>query len=314
MKVLVTGGTGFIGKHLLKALVSQGYKVEVLVRKTEDQEKVKKFGAKAILGNLGDLKSLRKIVSRVDICYHLAAIRNDWGYSWKDYSQDNVEATRNLLTALSGQLKHFIFISSVKASHPTTLYGKSKLQAEKIVLEFFSKKSLPLTIIRPAIVYGPEDSYSGMMPKLIRLIKNGRFLMVGDGENRLHLVYINDLVQAFLLAAKRLGQGKIYTIASEKPLKLKDLVNLISNELKVKILPLKIPIVFAKITGMILEKIYPLLSKNEPLVTRNKVETITGDHIYDISYAKKELGFSPQVDYPEGIKKTINWYKQVFTS
>lgn len=303
MKVFVTGGTGFVGRFLVGALVDQGHQVKVLVRKKEDVALIKKMGAQPILG---DLTSIRpKHGQRIDVVYHLAAIRSAWGHPWKDYYQTNVSGTVNLLEAFS-KVKHFVFISSVKAAHPQTFYGKSKFQAEREALKFSKKEKLPLTIIRPAIVYGPRDDPSGMMPKLLRLIKNRRFLMVGGGENRLHLVYIDDLVQALLLVNKKRGKGRIYTIAGEKSIKLNRLVSLIAQEFKVRIIPIKIPLSLANLAGMVLEKLF----QEEPIVTRNKVKTITEDIVYPITKAKKKLGYSPQVDYPEGIKKTADWYKK----
>lgn len=304
MKVLVTGGTGFIGKFLVEALVQEGDQVKVLVRKEKDIALIKKLGAQPILGDLASINS--KHLFEVDVVYHLAAIRTNWGRPWEDYYQTNVLGTKNLLTASKGKVKHFIFISSVKAVHPKTPYGKSKLLAEKEALKFSRKERLSLTIIRPAIVYGPKDDPSGMMPKLLRLIKSGLFITIGPGKNRLHLVYIDDLIQALLSAAKKRGQRRIFTIAAERPIELNRLVSLIAQEFKVKVIPIKIPVFLAKFVGMMMEKVF----RNKPVVTRNKVEMITEDGVLRINKAKKELGYSPKVDYPEGIKKTVNWYKK----
>lgn len=308
MRIFVTGGTGFIGKHLVRALVKNGHQVQVLVRKKEDLTGVQKLGAKGVLGDLEDKRFLREALSGYGLCYHLAAIRSDWGYSWQDYYHTNVELTRNLLEAAAGQIKQFILISSVKADHPITPYGKSKQEVEKLALNSFRKKNLPITIIRPAIVYGPGDSFLGMMPKLIRLIKNARFITVGSGKNRLHLLYVDDLIQALILAGKSLGTGEIYTIASEKPITLNALTSLVAQKLKVKILPVKIPVFLANFAGIVFERLYPLVSLNEPPITKSKVQTITYDKIYDISKAQKELGFAPYINYEEGIELTIDDY------
>lgn len=304
MKVLITGGTGFIGKQLVKACIKKGDQVTVLTRSSRSQGRIKKVGATPLVGKMDNLAFLKKAIKGMEIVYHLAAIRSDWGYSWKEYYQANVLGTKNLLTASLGQVKHFILVSSVKADEPTTLYGKSKLQAEKIALQFFKRKNLPLTIIRPAIVYGPGDSASGMMPKLIKLIRKGFFLIVGSGKNRLHLVYIDDLIQALLLAAEKKGRGRIYIVAGQKPIKLKKLVSLIAKECRARVFPFKVPIPLANLAGLVLEKLFSC----EPPVTRHKVKTITADKIYDISKTRKELGYSPKIDYYQGAKKTVRWY------
>lgn len=308
MKVFVTGGTGYIGKHLVRVLAENGHQVQVLVREKKDLAGVKKSGAKGILGSLEDKKFLQDALLGCDLCYHLAAIRSDWGYSWQDHYHTNVELTNNLLEAAVCQVKHIILISSVKADHPTTSYGKSKQQVEEVAKEFYRKKNLPVTIIRPAIVFGPGDSFFGMMPKLIRLIRNGKFITVGDGKNNLHLLYIEDLVQALILAGNSHGRGEIYTIAAERSITLNYLVSLISQKLKAKILPIKIPVFLANSVGIIFEWIYQLASAGEPPISRAKVQTIVYDKTYDISKARKDLGFSPHVDYSEGIDLTINDY------
>lgn len=307
MKIFITGSTGFIGKFLLKALLNQKDELITLVRDEKKAKKLEKEKVKVILGNLDEKNTLQKTLIGIDLVFHLAAIRNDWGYSWEEYYRTNVLGTKNLLkAAYKNKVKHFIFVSSVKAAHPSTPYGKSKFLAEKEVLKYF-KKGLPVTIIRPAIVYGPNDHFSGMMPKLLRLIKKGLFLIVGTGENRVHLVYIDDLIKALLLASQKSGFGKIFIIASEKPIKLKDLTSLIANQFKVKLLPFKVPLFLANITGLILEKLFKNFNI-EPVVTRNKVKTITADEVYDIALAQKELNFVSKINYKDGLKKTIEWY------
>ena len=304
MKILVTGGTGFIGQFLVKALVQRGDQVKVLVRQKKGINLMKKWGAEPILGNLTTLKP--RDLHGIDVVYHLAAIRTSWGHPWEDYYQTNVLGTRNLLAASQGKVKHFILMSSYKAVHPKSPYGQSKFLAEKEAVKFFKKEKLPLTIIRPAIVYGPRDDSSGMIPKLFRLIKNRIYITVGSGKNRLHLVYIDDLIRALLLAAKKKGRGRIYTIAGERPIELNQLVSLIAQEFKVKLLPVKIPLLFANLTGAILEPFF----KEEPIVTRNKVKTLTENTVFRIDKAKREIGYLPQVDYLEGIKKTVAWYQK----
>lgn len=307
MKIFLTGATGFIGYALVGALVQEGHNVKVLIRNKADQNKFVNLKVEVIVGSLDDDSLLNRELEGIDVVYHLAAIRRDWGHSWSSYRQTNVFLTEKIVTAAVRKVKHFILISSVKANNPESNYAMSKKEAEDITRRICICNRLPLTIIRPAIVYGPGDHRDGMIPKLIGLIKSRKFFIVGNGQNRIHLVYITDLISALVSAGSKKGNADTYTIAGEKPITLSCLAELIARELKTPIFPLKIPYFLAYFSAFLFELACKSLSlKTEPLLTVGKLKTITQDHIYDIKAAKEKLNFSPKVNYQDGIKKTLH--------
>lgn len=318
MKIFVTGGTGFIGQHLIKALVKGRERVLALVRRPEQAKELEKIGVEIILGDLNSISSLKKLLFGIDVVYHLAALRGEW-HKWEEFYKNNVLATENLLKASLGQVRHFIFMSSVAVLgypknlpadesfpiKPQTFYAKSKAEGERLVLEFF-KKGLPATIIRPTVVYGPGD-IRGLFLKLARLVKKRRFPLFRKGNSFLHFIYIDDLISGLLKVRKKKPEGEIYILASKKPIKVRDLVNLLAKNLDVKPPSLNVPIWLAKIAGLLGEK---LPFWREPPISQHKVDIFTKDQIYSSLKAAKELDFGSKVDYREGLEKTIKWYQE----
>ncbi len=342
MRIFITGADGFIGQHLTRALIKEGHQVFALVCKKEGIKEIEKLGAKAILGDLNSLSFFKNIFDEynIEVIYHLAAIRDRWGTSFEEYHKINVQGTENLLKASQSKIKHFIFCSSVAAigypgkmpisevspCDPKNLYGKSKLKAEKICKDY-QKKGLSVTIIRPAVTYGPGDS-RGMILKFSKLIKDGKLKIIGNGKNHLQFIYIEDLISGFLLAKNPKVIGQTYILAYKNSITLDELAKLIADNLGIKFYPINqkspffrtgiygvytkhIPLWFAKPAGFLMENFYKLFSlKKEPLITTSKVDIISKNQIYDISKAQNELDFNPKIDYLEGISKTIKWYEE----
>lgn len=320
MKVFVSGATGFIGGHLLRRLMAEGWEVIALVK---DKSKLKIQPSQIVEGDLNNNDLLEKSLAGIDLVFHIASIRYEWGFTKEEYFQTNVAGTRNLLTAASyNKVKRFIYCSSVfvsgynqklpakennhyKISSP---YGKSKIEAEKMVLDFCPKNNLPFNVIRPAVTYGPEDK--GMLYKICLLVKKKHFMTIGSGNNTLHLCYIDDLIDGIIKAAKSEKHDQIYIIAGKRPVKLNDLLKMISAGLNVRLNGIKIPKLVAVAAGWKLEIWHKLLGiKKEPFVTRNKVSLLTDHQEFSITKAQNELGYLPQTDYNEGIARTIEWYK-----
>lgn len=209
MKVLVTGGTGFIGSHLVDLLVEKNYNVRVLVRKgdvhpayddkvnQEILEHEKNLGVEIVYGNLLDKKSLEKACEGIDIIYHLAAIARQYeGLPTQVYYDINTFGTKNLLDAcLKNKVKRFVYTSTKDACgpsldgkpltektilHPVIVYGKSKLGGEILSLYYYKKFGLPVTIIRPPLIYG--ERYP-LLARYFRTVKKGIFPIFGSGKN-----------------------------------------------------------------------------------------------------------------------------------
>ncbi len=328
MKVLVTGGTGFIGSHLTERLVKEGMDVVIPVRQSSDKRYIPPGSVETIEAEGLASGKIKGLLNEVDVVFHLASIRGSgWSFDDEKVHQINVGITENLLKASENEgVGHFIYVSSVSVyghpkggpvdeSHPctpVTRYGKTKHESEKLVREYHAEAKLPTTILRPVITYGPRDAW-GMIPKLVTLIHSKRYLTVGKGENRVHLIYIDDLIEGMMLAVKNPGpSGNDYILAGEEPVTINRLVDIISSALNRKAPGLHIPIRPAQIAAAFLEFFYRLLSvEKEPFVTRDKIDIMCRDRFFSPGKAKKDLGFAPKVGYEEGLKRTIGWMYSV---
>jgi nucleoside-diphosphate-sugar epimerase len=324
MKILVTGGSGFIGNHLVERLLQKGFEVVAPVRPGRIQALPSHGRLEVIETDLLNPDRIRYLVKNVDVVYHLASIRGS-GWSFDDVSvrQVNVDMTRNLLAASRAEnVKHFIYISSVSVfGHPSggpihenspfvpiTRYGRSKLESEQLLRKNAGR--LCATIVRPVITYGPGDTW-GMPTKLIRLINSGKYLTVGNGKNRIHLIYIEDLIDGLMLVMEKRTTGvRDYILAGSEPVEINRLVQIIAAVLQRKIPRIHVPIFFALSCGFLMEETYKLFhAKQEPFLTCDKVDIMNRDRFFDSGRAGRELGFAPEVNYENGIRKTADWLR-----
>lgn len=327
MNVFITGGTGFIGSYLIPRLLKKNYTVTALVRNSIQKDRLGKMGVNAVIGDITNQNTFIKELKKADLVIHLAAIRSNWGSS-EDFKKINSLSVKNLFINKSS-IKHIIITSSVYAMgklvqlpsnensplRADDIYGLSKILAEQVTKEQSKKFNIPYTIIRPAIVYGPADNDRGMIIKMIKLIDAKRFFFLGNGQNLLHLIYIDDLIEGYLQAIKKGGKKQIYILSSAKSIILQNLANLIKKNLKSNYKIRSLPKWLVWLIAWIFEKIYslgfkmiPTIFSQEPPLSTMKVQTLAGNWFYDMSKAKKELGFNPKVGYDTGIKKTVDWY------
>jgi nucleoside-diphosphate-sugar epimerase len=328
MKIFVTGGSGFIGKNLIEALLKQNHQLRVLISEDEKSIFPDNIGIELEIGNLENLKE--SALEGIDAVYHLAAIRYEWGFNDCEYEKVNVKGTRKILEfSIKNKVKNFIFCSTAFVFGypkklpinenfpylPASLYAESKVRGEKLAEEY-SKKGLNLVIIRPSMTYGPKD-VDGMLLKLCRLIQDRKFLIIGSGNNFVHLTYIDDLMDGFIKSLAPKSGLRSYIISSNDRITQKKLVEKISEKLEIKSPFLKIPIFLAKTAGLFFEITYSLgkvlkikFFNQEPLVTRSKVNIIAKSQLFDSRKAQEELGFNPKFKYDEGVEKTIKWFKK----
>lgn len=326
MKILVTGATGFIGSHLTDRLVNEGYDVTALVRKTSNTSHLEELNVKLRYGDLTDPQSLVEAVKGIDLVYHLAAYYTFHGKK-ELYWKVNVEGTRSLLEAsLKEGVKHFIYTSTTEAigptgstpvpedypPNPTYEYGKSKLAAERLVKEYM-KKGLKATIIRPSGVYGPRNINDVAYYFIVGLAKKSPFMrfIVGPGENLIQFVYVEDVVQGFLLAMeKEQAIGQTYHITDEKVYTYNQVYQIVCEEAGVPPPKRHIPGWLAKTLIAPLELAYKIAGKENFMVHVSTVDAVLTNRVYSIEKAKKELGYKPKYDLRKGMKKTIEWYRE----
>lgn len=312
MRVLVTGGSGFIGNHLVRSLSRKNHKVRCLVRKTGNSISLKKLGAELWFGDLTDKKSLNDITKGIDIVFHLAAIGDINAISknyYDAYRSVNIKGTKNLLEECAKhRIKKFVHFSSVAAMgnlkkrglisekgkcDPQTPYEMSKYESELIALKFWKKHKVPVVILRPTMVYGKgERKEANKIEKsvMLRIVP-----ILGDGRNLIDMVHVSDIVRATILAAKRGRPGEIYIISGER-CTWNETVDLIAQKMGIEILKVHVPIFLARPLVALLELTSEIFNFIPPFTSR-RLQSLSINNSYDFSKAEKELGYKPIIKF-----------------
>ncbi|MBU7025719.1 MAG: NAD-dependent epimerase/dehydratase family protein [Theionarchaea archaeon] len=320
MKVLVTGGTGFIGSHLVEALPGD---IVCLVRKTSDTTHLEKLGVELVYGDLTDPESLKRAAKDADIVYHLAAYYTFHGI-WEKYYTTNVLGTRNLLDACES-VDQFIYCSTTEVVGPVKTppadethllnpvydYGRSKVMAEQLIQETI-KEGFPATILRPVGVYGPrcinDVSYYFMMHVAHNSVLT-KFI-VGSGETLVDFVFVKDVVQGFVKALTKKAVGEVYFISSQKAVTYNEAYEILCRLLERDPPQLHVPPFLAKIGIAPLELLYRLIKKEDFMVHVSTVDVTQTDRAYSWEKAYKDFGYKPEYTFEEGARITLKWYKE----
>ena len=320
-RVLVTGATGFIGSHLVYALLEHGYEVDVLVRKNSDLRWLPGEGISVIYGDLVEKGGIPTL-DRFDHIFHLGGATR--AVHTRDFYIINRDGTERLLDAagnISG-LRRFVYLSSQAAAGPSpddrpqteedppgpvSPYGQSKLQAEHVVLDRCD--SFHVTILRPCAVYGQRDTY---MLELFKSISMGFFPSIGKGPMYLSFCYVQDLVRALILSIRKdHSSGEIFFIADGEKYSMDFFAEQVSAELCVRLHKINIPVWAARIFAALADG-WGLVRKKPAAFSRNKcAEGIQRNWVCAIGKAQTMLGFSPENDLKTGLKATLQWYKEI---
>jgi dihydroflavonol-4-reductase len=321
-KILVTGGTGFTGGHLCERLARTGYAVKALVRNPSRCSSLSLWGVELVAGDLRDLESLERATRGVAVVYHMAALFRPENVSRKEMWETNVQGTRNILeAAIKAGVQRFVHCSTVGVhgeiknppGNEETPYGpgdhyqESKTEGERLVLQYRNQGRLPIVIFRPGGIYGPRDL---RFLKLIKGIKTKKFVMLGSGEVNYQMIYIDDLIDGILLCGTRKGAvGNTYILTGETAVTLNHLVRVIAEVLGVRPTRLRFPVTPVYVAGFLCELLCKPLGINPPLY-RRRVDFFRKTRSFDISKAKRELGFKPKVELKCGIRRTTDWYRE----
>jgi nucleoside-diphosphate-sugar epimerase len=320
-RILVTGGTGFTGAHLVRRLLERGHEVIVLDHKKGSvyDELISK-GARIVIGSITDKKLVESVVEGCDTIQHIAAAFREINVAKSLYWDVNVNGTRNLLEAATKyEVKRFVYCSTcgvhgvvknppaseVTPIAPVDYYQYTKFEGEKVAQEYI-RSGLSITILRPAAIFGPEDPGRWLM--LFKRVASGRFYMFGNGIATYHPLYIDNLTDAFELAMdKEEAIGQTYLIADDYYYTLNDLVVEIGSVLGQDIKIIHLPFTPLWITAAIIEAICKPF-RIKPPIFRRRVNWFRQNRAFDISKAKRELGYNPKVDLRTGLEITANWY------
>jgi len=322
VKALVTGGTGFIGSHLVELLLTKQYTTRCLIRKSSDTRWLNGLPLEFVHGDLFDERALREAVSGVDYIYHSAGLTK--AKTSEEYYRANTIGTRNLLEATAAhnpRLKRFVHVSSQAAvgpsptrepiteetkPHPITTYGKSKWKSEEECMRFFDR--LPITIVRPPAVYGPRDKD---IFEFFRTMSRGLQPMIGFHEKYVSLIHVKDLVRGFVLAGESSkANGQTYFLSSKQVYGWKELGETTRKIIDRFALRLRVPESAVYAVAAFAE-LFALFSPKPALMNFEKARDVVQDYwTCDSSKAKRDLGFEQQISFEDGARETVEWYRK----
>jgi nucleoside-diphosphate-sugar epimerase len=324
MRNLVTGGSGFLGSHLVEALVARGEEVRVLVRPTSRTAHLENLGVELACGDLGNLPSLKAAVRSVERIYHCAALAADWG-TWEAFRAANGTGVRNLLeTAVAAGVGKFIHVSTTDVyghpgypageSTPHRLrgwpYGDTKIEGEGLAWAYHRQHGLPVTVVRPVNIYGPRSTT--FVVEIVELLKSGSMIHVGNGRKPAGLGYVTNVVDVLLRAAdSEKSTGQAYNASDGSDVTWREYADRLAQIVGVPRPRLVIPRRVAYMAGWAMERIYGTLRlRSRPLLTRMVAELFGTDQGFPIDKARRELGYEPQVDFDKGMRRVEAWLHQ----
>lgn len=326
MRAFVTGGTGFIGSHLVELLVNCGYQVTCTVRQTSNPRWLKPLLAgkhspiQLVTADLSDPNASIPSLRGVDLVFHLAGLTK--AFNADEYNRANAEATRRLIEASvaeNGGKARFLYCSSLAACgpsqdgkplsedvqpHPLTDYGKSKLKGEIIAREYVNR--LPVTIIRPPAVYGPRDTGIFLF---FRCVKNGILPLIGNPRRQLSLVYVKDLVRGIHAAAvSERAVGETYFLTDGAVHSWWEVAQTIAQNLKKRPFKLRVPVFLLDIVAIFTEAIAELTGEPTTLNRQKMIDLKQQYWICDDAKAVKHIDYCVAYPLEKGIEEAARWY------
>ena len=323
MRVLVTGGTGFTGSHAVRRYLARGDAVRVLdSQKGAFFEELGQAGAAIQLGSVADREAVRRAVEGVELVHHIAAAFREINVPKDVYRSVNVDGTRIVAEeALRAGSRRVVYCST-EGVHghvmrppgneespiaPEDYYQQTKWEGELAFREVLSQ-GLDGAILRPTGIYGPGDPARFLM--LFRMVKRGHFFIVGDGRARYHPVYIDNLCDAFELAGdKPEARGEAFLIADDRHLTWNELIPLVARALGVEVKIHYLPLGPVWLAAALCEAACWPLGITPPLF-RRRAEMFSHMRAFDISKARRVLGYEPKVALEEGLARTCEWYRR----
>jgi nucleoside-diphosphate-sugar epimerase len=321
MNVLVTGATGFIGPHLTKRLVREGYHVRALVRPVTDASSLEALGVEIVRGDVRDPGAVGRAVANCQLVFHLAARTSHGDLPAKEIYSINVEGTANVArAAVQAGVARLVLASTARVYgiiknravdertpvKPDSAYPESKARAEQTALSHHARDGLPVVVARVTSVFGPgSKTWLG----LFQAVAAGRFRLIGSGDNYHHPGDISDIVEGLCLCGTVKGvEGRTYIITGDEPLPLRAMIRLIQDELGVTVSRRAVPAAPLRLYKLLNDVVGACGGGRLPRFDR--VEFFLNDRIFDQSRARDELGYTPKVSLKEAIHRTAEWYRE----
>lgn len=320
---LVTGASGFIGRHLARRLLADGRAVRLLCRGGSvgrlDGETRRR--AEVAEGDLRDAASLARATCGVGRVFHCAGHVSDWGTD-EQFTDVNVAGTERLLEAARGeQVERFVHLSSIAVfgvpSPPEfdddspygpgrDLYSRTKIAGEQAALRWHREHRVPVVVLRPAVVYGPMSPW---VEEPLAMLRAGKMFLLGGGEGTCHPCYIENLVDAMLLAAEHPGAiGRAYIVADDQPISFAEYFNHLARIAGKGPIRKSIPLAVARAMATGFERWAGLRrSGKRPLLTHAAVDMVTARSRMSTRRIREELGFRPRYDVAAGMAELARW-------
>ncbi len=328
MKILVTGGGGFLGKHIAMRLDQLGHEVTILGR-----QKYPFFteNINCIQADLRNKKEIMDSCQNIDAVFHSGALTGIWGTN-NEFYETNVKGTENILEAcLQNKVSKLVYTSSpsvvfnqkdlINADETVPYakrflceYPKTKAIAEQLVLNANGKNDLVTVALRPHLIWGPEDPH--LIPRIIDRAKKNKLIQVGEGKNLVDIIYIDNAVEGHIQAFNALNSksqiaGESYFISDGKPVNLWEWIKILLKYLGLPPVQKKISFKLGYNLGWLLEKFYGIFRiQSEPRMTRFLASQLAHSHYFNINKAKKDFSYKPLVSNEEGMKRVVKYFKE----
>lgn len=323
MKVFVTGGTGFTGAALVQRLLEDGHEVTALDKQPGlAATDLERQGARIVYGSVTDREAVRRCMADVDVVHHLAAAFRDVGVPDQIYQDVNVTGTRIVLEESIAAGARKLVYCSTQGVHghiesppgdetspiaPADYYQQTKYEGE-LEVQRLAPGKIEYTIIRPTAIYGPGDP--GRFVMIYKRAKKGVFPMFGSGRTYYHPVYIDNLVDAFVLAASNgVGAGNAYIIGDDEYFPIQDLVKRVGRSIGVDVRTPHYPILPLIVAGHVCEKLCKPFGIQPPIFPR-RVDWFRQIRAFRIDKARRDLGYEPRIGIEEGLRRTGEWYRE----
>jgi nucleoside-diphosphate-sugar epimerase len=322
MHCLVTGANGFLGLYIVEQLVARGERVRAYCRRRAPQ--LDTLGVETVLGDVRDAEATMAACQDIDVVFHTAAVAGIWG-PWKHFYETNTLGTRHVIAGcLRHGVKKLVYTSSPSVTFvgneqcdvdETAPYSKrwlchyphTKALAEQEVLAVNGRDGLTTCALRPHLIWGPRDRQ--LVPRVIERARKGKLMRVGDGQNLIDMVYVENAAAAHLQAADHLSPGspvagKVYFISQGEPVNCWQWIDELLALAGLSPVKRAIPMFAAYAIGAALETSYTLMRKqSEPRMTRFLALQLGKSHYFDISRARRDFGYEPRVSKAEGMRR-----------